>query len=343
MQWIETGDPRLQIDGLPFHRENGGRFCRLPLRAEGVVRPEIWWLAQMPSGGRIRFRSDTTSLSLRIAHSVRVHMDNMPLIGHSGIDVYVGGPGAMRCWGTTRPDGEQTAYERSLLAGLAPEEREYTLYLPTYNDLTRLEIGLSDGARILPSASRYAVDKPVVFYGSSITQSGCATRPGNGYVPIVGRNLNLDVVNLGFSGNGLGEPEVARFVAEIDAACFVLDFHCNVATVEGLRAVYEPFYRTLRERHPCTPILMVSMICTTFELHDPGAKARRLGQRDVILQTHAKARREGDQQVYFLDGADLIGPEADGAFVDGIHPNDRGFFMMADGLTPVLKRVLGLA
>lgn len=166
------------------------------------------------------------------------------------------------------------------------------------------------------------MEKPVVVYGSSITQSGCASRPGLGYVPVVGRRLNVDVVNLGMSGNGLGEPEMARLMAEIDASAYVLDFHCNINVVDELGAVYEPFYRTLREAHPTTPILMISMITTTAEQHNPWELTKRLGHRGVIRDTFNKARSEGDRNVWYLEGEDLIGPGTEGAYGDGIHPND---------------------
>lgn len=342
MQWIESTDARLTVNGLAWHAENGGRFCRLPLRAEGVVRPQVWHLAQYPSGARVRFRSDTTCLSVRVAHSGYPQWDVMSLMAHTGMDLYVGPPGAMRCWGTTVPKTASTEYEHVYFSDVPQEEREFTLYLPMYNDLTRLEIGLSEGARLLPPGAGYALAKPVVFYGSSITHGGCCSRPGNSYVNILGRALNVDTVNLGMPGNGLGEPEVARLVAEIDAACYVLDFHINVETVEGLRQVYEPFFRTIRERRPDTPVLLLSQIVTTRELHSAQAAARRLGQRQVILDTFYRARAVGDRKVWFLDGAELIGPDADGAFVDGVHPNDRGFFLMAERLAPVLKQILGV-
>lgn len=339
MTWIAALDPRFTINGLPWLQENEGKFWRLPGRAREKVRPEIWDLAQMPSGGQVRFRSDTTSLRLRVSHSQFVQMWNMPRTGHSTIDLYVGGPGQKRYWIGTNSAGDAPSYESQLFAGLSPEMREYTLYLPTYNDLTDLQIELSPGASLLPP-SPFALPKPVVFYGSSITQGGCATRPGDNYVNILGRRLNLEVVNEGYSGNGLGEPEVAGFLAEIDAACFVLDFHCNVETVEGLREVYYPFYRTLREAHPDMPILMVSMLELSQELYRPELVAKRKGQTRVIREAYRRAIREGDDLLTFFDGSWLLDKETDGTLVDGVHPTDLGFARMAERLEPVLRSIL---
>lgn len=339
MEWVQASDPRLQVAGLPWLGENEGRFWRLPARAKEQVRSEIWWLAQMPSGGQIRFRSDTTAMTLRVAHSTKVHMSNMAPMGHSGIDLYEGEPGRQVYWGTTTPNAAELEYQSGLFTGADPAMREFTLYLPTYNDLTTLEIGLSDGARIEPPTP-FTLSKPVVFYGSSITQSGCASRPGNGYVPRLGRMLGAEVVNQGYSGNGLGEPEMAALLSELDASCFVLDFHCNVQTVEGLREVHLPFYRKLREAHPEMPILMVSMIGLPQEKYRQATREKRLGQTQVIRETFDAAIRSGDRNVHFFDGAWLLQPETDGAWVDGVHPNDLGFARMAEGLAPVLRSIL---
>lgn len=336
MNWIDAKDGRFALDGLYWNAENGGTYARLPLRADALVRQEVRDLGRHLSGGRIRFRSNTTAMSVRVAHSQDPFMFNMDRVGKAGLDLYVGD----QIWGTTYwTDPQALSYEHSFFAGLEPVEREFTLYLPLYNDLVSLEIGLSEGAEILPPAP-FALPKPVVFYGSSITQGGCASRPGNTYVNILGRRLNLSVVNLGFSGNGLGEPEVARLLAEVDAACYVLDFHINIMTVEGLRDVYLPFYATLRAAHPDVPIIMLSQIYTTRERIEPQWAQKRIDQTAVIREAFAEALRRGDRNVHFVDGVWLIGPEADGAYVDGIHPNDHGFFMMADGLEPVLRNLL---
>lgn len=339
MQWHNATDPAFHVSGLPWWEENERQFIRLPLRAREQVRPDIWRLAQMPSGARVRFRSNTTSLAVRVAHGGVVQMWNMAATGHSGIDLYVGESGSEVYWTTSMPSTTESAYESILFEDLTPEEREFTLYLPTYNSLVGLEIGLSASASLSPPTP-FALAKPVVFYGSSITQSGCATRPGNGYVPMLGRQLNLNVVNQGYSGNGLGEPEVAQFLAEIDPACFVLDFHVNVPTVEGLREVYLPFYRTLRAAHPDTPILMVSMLEQPKERFLPAIREKRLGQTRVIRDAFETAIQEGDRNVTFCNGAWLIDNTCEGAFVDSLHPNDLGFANMAERLAPILRSIL---
>ena len=202
-------------------------------------------------------------------------------------------------------------------------------------------IGLDPEAKVTP-AKPFARAKPVVFYGTSITQGGCASRPGLSYEAILGRQLNIDFVNLGFSGNGLGEPEMASAVAEIDAACFVLDFGANHKTGEAMRAVYAPFLDAVRARHPATPIVVMTPLYTAREERMPSLKLDWQQRRDYISQVVRQRIKAGDKQLFLVDGARLLGSNPGDGLVDGGHPNDLGFSRMADGLAPVLGRALQL-
>jgi lysophospholipase L1-like esterase len=183
---------------------------------------------------------------------------------------------------------------------------------------------------------------PVVFYGTSITQGGCASRAGMSYQAILGRTLNIDFVNLGFSGNGMGEPEVARAVAEIDASSFVLDFAQNNRTVESLAQAYAPFLETLRGKHPRTPILAITPIYAAREAGADPEKSELQKMRDHIRQVVSRRIAEGDRNLQLIEGTDLLGPAQGDGLVDGTHPNDLGFQWMADGLAARLRKMLGL-
>jgi lysophospholipase L1-like esterase len=183
--------------------------------------------------------------------------------------------------------------------------------------------------------------KPVVFYGTSITQGGCASRSGMSYQAILGRMLDIDFVNLGFSGNGMGEPEMAKAVARIDAACFVLDFAQNNPTLDSLEKVYAPFLETLRSAHPDTPILAITPIYSTREAGvDPQNELQR--KRDHIRRVASRAIAAGDQHLEVIEGTDLLGPGRGDGLVDGTHPNDLGFQWMAEGLAVRLRQMLHL-
>jgi lysophospholipase L1-like esterase len=202
-----------------------------------------------------------------------------------------------------------------------------------------LGIGLDPQAHVQP-AKPFALTKPIVFYGTSITQGGCASRSGMSYQAILGRMLNADFVNLGFSGNGLGEPELARTVAGLDASCFVLDFAQNNPTVESLAQAYAPFLETVRSKRPETPILVITPIYSSRESWSRDARLEDM--REWIRQVAAQRIAAGDRHIEIVEGTDLLGPSRGDGLVDGTHPNDLGFQWMAEGLAGRIAKVLRL-
>jgi lysophospholipase L1-like esterase len=338
LRWIEPPSSQLEVNGLPWYAGNHGEWIRLPLQLKGVVRDPVWELAQAPSGGRIRFRTDSASLSVKLEYPEAPGMKNMHAFGQSGVDLYVNG--VYR--GTAIADAEAKpgkVYTHSYYTGQPRVEREIILYLPLYMGVKVLAVGV-DKEAVLHPAKPFTLAKPVVFYGTSITQGGCASRPGMSYEAILGRLLNLDHVNLGFSGNGRGEPEMARAVAEIDAACFVMDFSQNNPTVESLQQVYAPFVETIRGKHTETPVILITPIYATRESWGPDPRLD--GMRAHIRHVGARRIAEGDKHLQIVEGTDLLGPTDGGGLVDGTHPNDLGFQWMAERLAARLRKVLSL-
>jgi len=261
----------------------------------------------------------------------------MHSFGQTGVDLYVGNV----YWDTAVADKEARpgkVYEHMYFKGQKREMRDITFYLSLYGPVKVLEIGLDNDA-VVEFARPFAVAAPVVFYGTSITQGGSASRPGMTYQAILGRKLNLDHVNLGFSGSGKGEAAVARAVAEIKAAAFVLDFAQNNGTVESLAKVYDPFIGILRERHPDTPIVAITPIYRAIEL--TGSQVNEQ-MRDLIRKVVSRRIAEGDGHLQLVEGTDLLGTSRVDGLVDGSHPNDLGFHWMAEGLGERLRKVLGL-
>lgn len=338
LRWIPLTTQNLEVDGLPWFSENRGEFFRLPVKLKDTYRKAVWDLAQSPSGGRIRFRTNSTTLAIRLEYPEPPGMSNMHAFGQTGVDLYA--DGAYRDTAIADKDAKPgKTYDHTYYKEQPRAEREITLYLPLYSGVKVLGIGVDPQARI-EHAKPFAISKPLVFYGTSITQGGCASRSGMSYQAVLGRMLNADFVNLGFSGNGLGEPELARAVADIDASVYVLDFAQNNPTVESLAQAYAPFIEAIRGKHAETPILVITPI---YAAHESWSRDARLeGMRELIRRVAAAKIAAGDRHIEIVEGTDLLGPTRGDGLVDGTHPNDLGFQWMAEGLAARIGKVLGL-
>jgi len=338
LRWLQLPNPQMEVDGLPWYGENGGEFFRLPVKLKDTYRKPVWDLAQSPSGGRIRFRTNSTTLAIRLEYPEPPGMSNMHAFGQTGVDLY---DGVYRGTAIAGKDAKPGLTRDHIYFKQQPAEfREITLYLPLYMGVKVLGIGLDPDAHI-ETARPFALAKPVVFYGTSITQGGCASRSGMSYQAILGRMVNVDFVNLGFSGNGLGEPEIARAVAGINASCFVMDFAQNNPTVESLTQAYAPFLETIRAQHVETPILVITPIYSAREAWSRDSRLE--GMRELIRQVAARRIAGGDRHIEIVEGTDLLGPSRGDGLVDGTHPNDLGFEWMAEGLAVRLAKMLGLS
>ena len=211
--------------------------------------------------------------------------------------------------------------------------REITVHFPLYSGVTGLELGFPSGSRI-EKADPYETTVPVVYYGSSITQGGCASRPGNAYQNILSRMLSCDHINLGFSGSARGETCMAEYIAELSMSAFVLDYDHNAPTPEHLEATHCAFFNTIRAKNPALPVIMLSR-------PQPYPDKEEILRRDIVKRTYETAVRNGDENVYFVDGTEILKIfGGDSGTVDHCHPNDLGFYCMAKALEPVLKSAL---
>lgn len=332
--WYDARSLGLRGQGWP-QDELAQPFARLPARAEHVVRPEVWQLAQHSAGLEIRFRSDASEISARwTVRNASLAMDHMPATGVSGLDLYVDLDGTWRWLGVGRPTQSPTNQVR--LIGNIPAQgmRSYRLYLPLYNGLESIQLGVPKDAALAPAAADD--QRPVVVYGTSIVQGGCASRPGMAYPAILGRQLRVPMINLGFSGNGRAEPEVATLVAELDPAVFIVDPLPNLSA-ELVRERIPPFVAALRARHPKTPIVLVGNVSYLQRVvHPPGSDPN---DKNAVLRPIVDQLMAGDPLIFHVPGELLYGDDNE-ATVDGVHATDLGFTRMAAAIRPVLERAL---
>ncbi|MBD3422470.1 MAG: hypothetical protein GF398_20335 [Chitinivibrionales bacterium] len=307
---------------------------RLPRELMPQLADNLQTLAKCTSGGAIRFRTNSKTVALRAKLVYTVDNTNMPRSATSGFDLYVGDGRRMVFKKMTAAAEKELEIDTIIINYLSGETQECLINLPLRNGVTMLEIGLDADAHVEPPAP-FALQNPVVFYGSSITQGACASRPGNAYTAHLSRWLNAEQINFGFSGHARGEIEVAQRIAECAMSAFVYDYDHNARSLEELESTYEPFYRTIRDKHPAIPVIMISR--PDFD----DCPEWNIKRRDIIRTAFNNARASGDENVYFIDGETLFGTkDRDACTVDATHPNDLGFIRIAEGVYPMLKQSL---
>jgi hypothetical protein len=332
-QHVAFPDARLEVFGLPWFGEDKPALRRLPLRLKDRFRLPVWDLAQDPSGGRIRFRTDSSRIGLAAENPGFSNMHHMASVGENGFDLYVGNDYVGSAW----PDagGKITKEWR---VGRERRMRDVTLYLPLYKAVTLRELSLDADAHLEP-AKPYAISKPIVYYGSSITQGGCASNPRGACQAILERRLNADFVNLGFSGNGLGEPALAEAICELDPSGIVLDFWGNPSADQYATAL-PVFVRILRQKWSRLPILVVSPFYFPAEECGGDVAREQSAKRRTAREFVEQRRKAGDRWIWYVDGLRMLNREQTVGLVDGVHCNSLGFYFNAQGLEPSLQKAL---
>ncbi|MBO5845514.1 MAG: hypothetical protein J6Q77_02595 [Clostridia bacterium] len=321
-----------RIYGLTYDHEDK-IFKRIPTSVAEQMSEHVMVLHLRTAGGRVRFVTDSAYIAISAKMPAIYRASNFSLSGSASFDMYVKKNGVEKYNNTfTPPYGMTDGYE-SIFEFKTKEMREVTINFPLYSSLSELYIGLQEGTEV-KEASPYTYDKPVVFYGSSITQGACASRAGNAYSAMVSRRFDCDFINLGFSGNAKAEPAIAEYIAGLDMTAFVYDYDHNASSVEYLRSTHKRMFDTVRSANPDLPIIMMSSVSLP-RVHDD-----RDARIEVIRDTYRSALDAGDKNVYFINGAELFADIEDIATIEGCHPNDIGFLYMANAVGDVLEKIL---
>ncbi|MBQ9132111.1 MAG: SGNH/GDSL hydrolase family protein [Clostridia bacterium] len=337
LKYYDPTEEPFRVYGLILPTPEENYFHRMPTSVAAATNPGVLELEQQTAGGRIRFCTDSPYVVVRVSFPKASHFAHMPKTGSAGLDLYEAAEdGTQRYVGTFIPRyAAETGFE-SMVKFPGQGMHRVTINMPSYNRVSQIQIGLSGSAK-LEKAPDYRYERPVVFYGSSITQGGCASRPGNAYTSLLCRNCDCNYINLGFSGSGKGETVMAEYIAGLDMSVFVMDYDHNAPTPEHLQATHQPFFKIIREKKPDLPILMV----TRPKLHLNAEDQRRW---EIIRTTYENAVEAGDKNVYFVDGnAFFRGTAEEGATVDNSHPNDLGFWAMAKYMEPILRQALEMS
>ncbi len=338
LKWYNPKEKPFRISGLAWF-DKDKLYQRLPVKPSHQVPKIVSYLAGMPAGAQLSFKTNSKRLAIRVKLEELEWMEHMTVTGQGGFDCYLGNPGRQKYVSTAR-FGFKTDYEFTFFEFDEPEMRSVTLNFPLYQGVKSIEIGLNENAKILSAESRIS-NKRIIFYGTSITQGGCASRPGMAYTNILSRRFNYEFINLGFSGNGKGEPELARIITEIkNPGCFVLDYEANCVSTENYKVTLPNFIKILREKHPLIPIILISQIPVAKDYFEARRLNSKIERRKFSVKLIKKLKKAGDKNIYFIDGSKFFGKYTDECTVDGVHPTDLGFMKMADALTPVFKKLI---
>ncbi|MGI6166736.1 MAG: SGNH/GDSL hydrolase family protein [Eubacteriales bacterium] len=332
--FYDVRKPPFELYGFydPYGQEY---FRRLPHKVAEATSPGVAKLARESTGGRVRFSTDSSYIAIKVELGPYKRSPHMSLCNTAGFDLYEDTAADSRFIKPFLPPyNSEHDYEQIIQLG-SRKMRSFTINFPVHALVKNLYIGLQADAA-LDKGKKYSNSEPVVFYGSSIVHGTAASRPGLTYENIISRRLNLDYINLGFSGNAKGEPVLIEYISGLKMSIFVCDYDHNAPDAEFLRATHQNVYDIFRKKQPDTPFIMISRPNVAT---NPKQFAER---RDVIIDTFRHALSLGDKNVYYIDGETFfLGKYENECTMDGVHPNDLGFTLMADGIESTIRRILG--
>lgn len=324
-------DKPLKVFGVP-NIEKTGAFERLPAEVREKI-PSLEFLGRRTPGARLGFRTDAPTFTVKIAFETLSVDIGLSIYSCQSAHVYLGERRKSKFLGLVNaPNYETKEFEKTFQK---PEGMdEITVWLPRNEIISSVEIEIPDGYRIEePTPYKYSL--PALYYGSSITEEAAAANQCASYNALILRHLDLDYYNFGFSGSCKGELAMADYINTLDFSIFVYDYDHNAPTVEHLKETHEKFFKRIRENKPSVPVIMITRPTATF---DDDACARR----EVVKATYENALKNGDENVYFIDGEEFFKdfPDKEVCFTDTIHPTDLGFYKMAEVIEPVIKKAL---
>ncbi len=336
----DINEAPFQLYGLS--RELGETdFKRLPHSlGKTIDNSNVNILYMHTSGIRLRFKTDSQRIVISYVLPEVSNMDHMPRTGSSCFDLYADGKycNVLRV-GTNVSDKKPAAdeIENSFSSGYNfpdRKDREILINFPLYNAVSKVYISLEEDAKV-EAPKPYGLEKPIVFYGSSKTQGGCASHPGNCYSHIISRRLDADFANLGFSGGCRAEDDFAEYFANMPMSIFVYDYDHNAPSVEHLEKTHEKLFKRFRESQPDTPVIMIASADVAH------GKDNHILRKEIIRKTYENALAAGDQNVWHIDGDTVYqGVGIDYCTVDGCHPNDLGFWCMANSIGAVIEKII---
>lgn len=312
-----------------YHRVDTAKYNGMPAAVKRLYTN--------PAGMAITFKTNSNTIKARWSmDKLSKNHGNMTPIAHSGLDLYIRLDDKWTYAGSAVPKGLDT--ETTIVSDMEDGEKECLLYLPLYNELKELKIGTSADSYVKPLENPFK--GKIVVYGSSITQGSSASRPGMAYLSQIARRSGLSFINLGVSGSGKMEPEVARMVADMDADVYVMDCAANPSP-EQITERTANFVKIIRDKHPDTPIVMIQSVVREGGTFNTKIRNRVEGQNKAFKEEYEKLVQSGTKNIYLIESINFLGGDHEGS-VDGIHPTDLGFDRFLEVVEPQLLRIIRL-
>ncbi len=334
--WYDVRQSPIKIYGLYEPLQNK-RFFRIPESVAEATSEGVKGLNYNTAGGRLAFATDSPHIAIHAVMPEYHIMKHMPRSASAGFDVYIDDGKMQQYCGSIFPPAVtvEDYFHACNSFTVSGKVKNYVVNFPLYDSVDEVYVGLAPGSVLLPYDNAYTSDAPMIFYGSSITQGGCVSRPGLAYESYISRRFRRDFINLGFSGNGKAEDAIVDYMASLDMSVFVSDYDHNAPTVEYLEATHHKMYEKIRAAHPDVPYIMISR--PDFDFHYDDSVRRRA----VIRRSYERALENGDKNVYFIDGETLFGSDCrDACTVDSTHPNDLGHYRMACVIGDAIEKIL---
>ena len=345
LEWHSYNENVFALYGV-FYDQDNEEFLRLPKEVAKSTSPGVEWLANQTSGGRLRFCTDSKIVAIRAVEGFCSFKPHIPVTGQMGFALYTDGK-YERTFAPdltaieNRKDGvfAFSNYFKTIFPKQNGEFYNYDIYFPLYSSVKQLYIGVIKGSKF-QTPKNYSYTLPILYYGSSITQGACASHPGNEYQGHLSRALDTDYINLGFAGKAKGEQVMAEYISSLPHSIFVMDYDNNAPTLEHLENTHYAFYKTYRQKCKNTPIIFVTKPNWWIDFPEKEFGKKTTPCTKIIKETYKRAIKEGDKNVYFIDGKTFFGKDLYNCTVDSIHPNDQGFYKMANKFYPILKKIL---
>ncbi len=335
IKFYDVRRPPFDVYGF-YNYETEPEFHRMPTDIAAATSDRVAWFERECTGGRVRFSTDSPYIAISVEYIYLGRNSHTPLEATGGFDLYEDFPNSIsesRFIKAFQPPYATDNKFEQVTSFSSAKKRYFTLNFPIHSVVKNLYIGISDAAT-LEGGAKYRNKRPIVVYGSSIVHGTGPTRPGLTYTNVLSRRLDLDFMNLGFSGNAKAEQAIVDYMSELDMSIFICDYDYNAPDADYLQRTHRAMYDTFREHKPDTPYIMISK-------PDAAGSMNSYARRDVIIDTYRHARELSDKNAYYIDGEMFfLGRDENDCTIDGIHPNDLGNSLMADGIERVLRKIL---